>query len=367
MKKKILIAVGGTGGHIFPALSFAKKFLKDHSDFHIEFAGGGLSSSRFFSQNEYPYKDILCGSLPLKKPFTCLKNLAKIFIGTLQSFLLIKKVSPKIIVGFGSYHSLPILIAARLFGIPMILHESNAIPGKVNRLFAKNSKVVGISFPTAANFLKGKSILVKMPLREGFNKEKLSKEEALKYFHLNVSKKTLLIFGGSQGATSLNRLIIDLLKCYNGNLLGIQIIHLVGSEKDVQFFKEIYNKLALSHCVKAFETNMEKAWSAADLVICRAGAGTIAEALEFEIPSIFIPYPFATDDHQTFNASYIVNIVKGAYLFQERDNLKVLADLLYDLMEMNPKKLESLKTNLKNYKEKRETQELSSLVTQFIS
>lgn len=368
MKKKILIAVGGTGGHIFPALSLAKKLLTDHSNIHIEFAGGGLSSSRFFSHKEYSCNDISCGYLPFKKPFTCLKNIGKIIYGTFQSFFLIKKISPEIIVGFGSYHSLPLLIAAKLFRIPIVLHEANAIPGKVNKLFAKTSKAVCISFPTAAKYLKGKTYLVKMPLRDDVENKKSSKEEALQYYNLSFSKKTLLVFGGSQGAFSLNRLIIDLLKCYNGNLQKIQIIHLVGSENDVSFFQETYHQLGLSNFVKAFENNMEKAWSAADLVISRAGAGTIAEAIEFETPSIFVPFPYATDDHQSLNAAYMVDIVKGAYVFHEgKDNLHSLAQLLVELMEIMPQKLQNLKFELKKYKEKRDNQELCSLVTQFIS
>lgn len=246
MGEKTVLAVSGTGGHLFPAQALAKE-LKE-----VLFIGPNLSTNRFFF-HEFPSVNISAGKTPWK-----------ILRGVLESLKIFKKERPRLVVGFGSYHSLPPLIAALLLRIPIALYEPNKIPGRVSRLFAPFNQL--------------KHLRLKVPL---FHHLKVPKEEALAYFNLKKGEPAILIFGGSQGAEALKKV-----------KLPYQLIKL-----------------------DTFEKNMHYAWSAADLVICRSGATSVAEHRHYKVPAIFIPYPYAMDDHQTANAVDC----KGAVTLPEKD------------------------------------------------
>ncbi|MEC7840315.1 MAG: undecaprenyldiphospho-muramoylpentapeptide beta-N-acetylglucosaminyltransferase [Chlamydiota bacterium] len=367
MTKKVLIAVGGTGGHIYPAIALAKKLKEKNPGLYIMFGGGGLNKSRFFDRRAFPYREIACGYFPLKHPMTCLKSLGKVASGVWQSDRVIKEFNPDVVVGFGSYHSLPILLAAKMRGIPIILHEGNAIPGRVNRLLSKYAVATGIQFPEAEEYLKGESFIVDMPLREGLDSHSLSRDSGIEYYQLDASRKTLLVFGGSQGAFAINSLVGDAFEEFQGKISNIQVVHLTGDLEQTKKVSKQYEKLGVSAIVKEFESRMENAWVVADLVIARAGANTIAEAVEFEVPCILIPYPYATDDHQTKNAQFMVNTIKGAIVRREADlTPRLLSEDLMSLFDHSPQNLGSMKESIKNYKVKSQQKDMCSLVIQFI-
>ncbi|MCH9613272.1 MAG: UDP-N-acetylmuramate--L-alanine ligase [Chlamydiia bacterium] len=252
---KVVIAVGGTGGHLLPAQALAKEMSEE-----VVFMGPRLSASPYFFKG-FAYYDVTSG----RRIYPLLK-------GIYQACKLLKRVKPRLVVGFGSYHSFPIVMAAVLCRIPIALFEPNAVRGRVNRWFARWDLI--------------KDLKPAVPM---YHKEKVSRAEGLKYFGLQEGKKTLLIFGGSQGAEVLKKLKLD------------------------------YQVIQLSR----FEPNMHYAWSAADLAICRAGAASVAEHEYYKVPTIFIPYPHATDNHQFENARHS----KGCVILEQK-NIHLLEEVI---------------------------------------
>lgn len=367
MVKRVLIAVGGTGGHIYPAIALARKLKEENPNIYLMFAGGGLHDSRFFDQAEFPYNEVACGYFPLKKPLTLIKSLGKVASGMWQTERIIKEFKPDLVVGFGSYHTLPILLTAKMHSIPIILHEGNAIPGRVNRLLAKHALFTGIQFPDAAKHLSGKTVEVDAPLREQLLLGKEKREGSLEYFGLSKEKKCVLVFGGSQGAFAINKLMMQALSKYPGNIQKFQVLHFTGAAEEAEVVLQHYEHLGVNCCVKDFETEIGKAWTVADLVVGRAGAGTIAEAMEFEVPAILIPYPHAMDDHQTKNAEFMASQVGGAIVYQESKlTSQCLADELYKMLQKEPLVSQKMKQAIKDYKDNVQHQDMSSLVAELI-
>ena len=228
-----------------------------------------------------------------------------------------EKFSPDVIVGFGSYYTIPVLLAAKWLKCRLCLHEANSVPGQANQWLAPLADYVGVNFPFTASFFKRKTKVVGLPLRDGFQLEAVKKNEALSYFGLSENKKTLLICGGSQGARSINKLIENCLPAIKK--IGLQCIHLTGNPIEAELLSSLYASHRIPCCVKPFEGQMQMAWRAADAFVGRSGASTVVESIEFEVPGILIPYPFATDRHQDKNAEFLVNEVKTGKFFLESD------------------------------------------------
>lgn len=361
MQKRVMITVGGTGGHIFPAISLAQQLSAAVKEIEILFVGGKLDRNRYFEKGAFSHKSIACGSITSKNPFKLMRSGFHILQGIMESRSIIRDFQPQLIVGFGSYHTLPTLVAAKLKSVPIVLHESNSVPGKVNRLIAPYAHATGVLFPQAAQKLKGAVVPVGMPLRPGFRKNSVLKEEALAHYGLEPGTPTLLVFGGSQGAKALNKLVVGALKTFPKKNQP-QIIHVTGHQDSVQEIYEQYKMLGIRACVKDFENSMQIAWQAADVALCRAGAGTIAEALEFEVPCLVIPYPYAADNHQQLNGSFLVDTVGGGRMLIEKltsseEVAKILADLL------QPATHTALKAAMANYKAQGNTRDFCSYIT----
>lgn len=349
MSKKVIITVGGTGGHIFPALALGKQLIQSNTALEIQYVGGNLSSNPYFENAIFPSHSISSATFKQKNPWAILQSIGKILLGISQSYKLLKSIQPDLVVGFGSYYTLPILLAAKMLGIPFILHEANSIPGKVNRLLSKYASAVGIHFPETANLLKGKTYEVGLPLRPGYHKGACTPSQAREYFDLDSSKFTILIFGGSQGAANLNKLVSQALThSLKDQKMNVQIIHLTGDSTFAQFLRIEYQKSGLKACVKPFESRMDLAWQAADLSIARAGASTIAEAMEFEVPVILVPYPYATDHHQDKNADFLVQMVGGASKSIEANLTPEL--LAEQILSISEDKREKMRLAMRNYK-----------------
>jgi len=286
--KKICIAAGGTGGHLFPANTVAKKLReKGHAVFFV----GHRLQNNAYREKDFSFYDI--ASSPLKgNPFKVLYLLLK---GFFQSFWILQKEKTDLIVSFGSYHTAPLLLAARVLCKPYILHDSNVTLGKVTLLFKKGAAFVATPFPGENQ--------VEMPLKEDFYRDQpLSYEK----YGLEESKRTILVLGGSQGAKMLNQLV-DPLREILGD--GYQFIHLTGKETCLE--KGLYRK--------DFEASMAPLWRLADFAICRAGANTLFEAIYTETPALFIPYPYATEGHQKQNGRFMENVVKGGRVLLEEE------------------------------------------------
>jgi UDP-N-acetylglucosamine--N-acetylmuramyl-(pentapeptide) pyrophosphoryl-undecaprenol N-acetylglucosamine transferase len=352
--KRVLITAGGTGGHLYPAQALAQQLMGQKSMApDVLFVAGGLGANRYFDRNRFSYQEIACS--PLKS----VKGVVHLLKGIRQSVAILKKYRPHVVVGFGSYYSVAVLLAAKWLKIPIILHEANSIPGRANRWLAPLATHVGLHFPSAAPFFKVNTVEVGLPLREGYSLSAVAKEKALDYYGLPSQGKTLLICGGSQGAQAINRLIKDCLSIFQR--LSLQIIHLTGDLVMAATLRSLYDSCRIPAHVKSFETEMQMAWRAADGFVGRSGASTIAESIEFEVPGILIPYPYATDHHQEKNADFLVDEVKSALKLSERGlTPKQLGEVIETLYE--PERFFSFKKALEAYKKRTHRMTLCQLI-----
>ena len=364
MSRRVLIAVGGTGGHLYPAQALACQLRQLASDVEVMFVGGGLKGNRFFDEGSFLYQDISSATLSKGGLLTRVSGAQAIVKGILQCRRIIKAFNPHVVVGFGSYHTLPALMAARLAGVPLVLHEANSMPGKVNNHFSQYAQVTGIHFPETADRLRGRSIEVGMPLREGYTLAFGSKEKARQAFGLEPDRFTFLVFGGSQGALAINALFCSAMAHeFAERTTNFQVIHLTGEQGMVEEIQEEYENFRVNACVKGFEERMDLAWLAADLAVTRSGASTIAEMLEFEVPAILIPYPYATDNHQEMNADFVSNVVGGSVTLLE-DSLEAegLSKVIRDMVKSDRQQLKKMQRALQKYKQQHKTRDLCSLV-----
>lgn len=299
--KRIILASGGTGGHIFPAVALAEE-LESKYQCTLMFAAGKLSQNPYFVNGRFAFKDISCGQVFFIKGI--IDNIKGIF----ESIKILKEFKPDAVLGFGSYYTFPILTAAIILRIPLLLHEANSIPGRANRLFSSFAKHTWVCFPSAKKQLKGSVKECEMPLRPHFKKGQATRQEAFNYFGLSNKRPVILIFGGSQGAKGINSLFNDqTLLELKKHIPQVQVIHFTGRNQDEARLSELYFRNQIPFCVKCFEPRIDLAWSIADIAVTRAGASSIAEQCEYEVPGILIPYPYAMDDHQQHNADFLVD------------------------------------------------------------
>lgn len=326
MRKKILIAAGGSGGHLFPAQDLASG-LQNNADLMI--AGHNVGKSPFF-KGSIPHQDIPACA-PKRSQF--FRFLGKTGIGFWKSVQLMIRFSPDLVVGFGSYHTFPVLLAAWVLRKKIVLFEANCILGKVNRLFARSSYKIATQFPLLKPLPN--SVLVSLlPWSKKSQDRVYTREEAFSYFGLDPEVKTFLIFGGSQGAQFLNEMMpkaIDFLSLD----FPFQVIHFTG--------KGTASYLNVASCVKEFEPRMDLAYLAADIVICRSGAGTVAELIRFCKPSLLIPFPFATENHQWENGRLLADVIQGARLLKQEDaSIEAIRDEIVSLAQETLERKEAL-------------------------
>lgn len=350
MAKCVVIAAGGTGGHVFPAEALASMLLPTYE---VVFLGHALSGNAFFDRNTFAYKDVLSSSFQKKQP---LRFFSSVIRGVIQAWRFLRALRPAVVVGFGSFHSFPVLVAAKVLRIPIVLFEPNAYPGRVNRWFSRWAEITAVQFGQATAFLQGQCQEVLPPLRQG--KSSVQKEDPWDYFGLQKQKKTFLIFGGSQGALALCQKVLDALALMQEE--HYQVIHLVGTKVDRAEIQAQYEAMRMQACVKAFETRMDLAWQIADVAVCRSGAATLAELLAWEVPAILIPYPYAVDDHQRHNAQFWVQTVGGGAMIEEKDFTTERLSCLWK--EMAEGGAERYQEAIRLYKKRHSPQTLFSLV-----
>jgi len=311
----------------------------------LHFAAAGLDLNPYFLRGQFAFTQVT-------EARRTVWSIAKGFVRSVQ--LLLEK-KPDFVVGFGSFHSLPVLMAAFLLRIPFGLFESNAHAGRVNRFFSYFAEWTAVQFADAAIALHGQTPVVSLPLWEPGDLQFKSKKEALAYFGLQGERKTVLVFGGSQGALFINQLMLGAL-----TTSPIQIIHFIGSKQDPIPFIAHYKALGTPACVKPFETQMRAAWLAADCAICRAGAVTLMESIAFEVPTILIPFPKAAEDHQTKNALFMEKIGASVHLSQSLVTAACLQEKIKEFLQ--EEKLSARKEAIRVFKNERKKVPLSLLI-----
>ena len=313
---RMLVAGGGTGGHLFPGLALAEEVKTRHPKNDVLFVGTARGlEARVVPLAGFPIELIDVGPLKRQGLLGLVKGLFRLPRALFQSLRIIRTFDPDVVVGVGGYASGPVLLAAWLQGIPTAVQEQNALPGFTNKVLGRLVKACFISFEEArAGFPAKKVHLLGNPIRSAFLDN---------YLHEKVpdQRLSLLVTGGSQGAHGLNLPVAEAIELL-APLLGdrLRVLHQTG-EKDAKEIAARYQQLSSTRAdlrASPFIDGMAKAYAEADLVVCRAGATTIAELTCCKKASILVPFPFAADDHQTVNARSLV-AAGAAILIQERD------------------------------------------------
>lgn len=297
---KLIIAGGGTGGHLFPGIAMAEEFLKRNRDDRILFVGTDKGiEKRVLGELGYSLQTIDVAGVKGKGWKKSLAALSRIPGSLIQSFRIIREFRPDLVVGVGGYASGPVVLTASLLGVPTAIAEQNALPGLTNRILGKVVDRIFVSFEqTGRRFDARKVVMSGNPIRQAFFGERKETERHHRPF-------TVLIFGGSQGAHAINRAVMDALDDLAPLRDDLQIIHQTGS-RDQEEVARTYEMKGLRAEALSFITDMAAAYRRADLLVCRAGATSIAEITAAGKAAVLIPFPFAVEDHQTSNAEVLV-------------------------------------------------------------
>lgn len=342
MGKRVIIAGGGTGGHIFPAIAIANALRKIDENIEILFVGAkGRMEMEKVPQAGYKIEGL---DIVGFNRSSLIKNIGlpfKLIKSFLQVRKIVKRFQPDAVIGVGGYSSFPVLKTAQAKGIPTFIHESNSFAGKSNKMLAKKATRIFTGTDGMEKFFPKEKIMVTgNPVRASIVQSTITRNEGLKFFSLDETKKTLLVVGGSLGAKSINEAIDKGLDDLLG--AGLQIIWQTGKPYAAIAKERSGGKKSV--WVNDFITQMEYAYAAADMVVARAGAMTVAELCVVKKPVLFVPYPYAAEDHQTVNALQLVN-KQAALMVKDNDAMEQLVLKTIELSK-DEKKQEELKDNI---------------------
>lgn len=342
---RIIISGGGTGGHIFPAVSIANALKKQHPDTEILFVGAeGRMEMQRVPAAGYRIIGLPVAGFDRKHLLKNIGVLVKLVRSQLKARKIIKDFKPHAAVGVGGYASGPTLKVAGSMGIPTLLQEQNSYAGVTNKLLAKQAAKICVAYEGMERFFdKNKIILTGNPVRQNLLDTKLSREEAVRSFGLDTTKKTVLIIGGSLGARTINRCVMQGLEKIKAS--GVQFIWQTGKFyiDEAKAAVRQAGELPMLY-VTDFIADMATAYRAADLVISRAGASSISELCLLEKPVILVPSPNVAEDHQTKNALALVNKDAALYVKDSEAADKLLDEAVKAVNQ--PETLKNLSTNI---------------------
>lgn len=326
---RLLIAGGGTGGHLFPGIAVAEEFLARKKGNEVLFVGTWKGiEARVLPKLGYRLECITAAGIRGKGNVARAKGIAKFLYGYAQSRKILKEFKPDMVLGVGGYASAPALLAARGMQVPRFIHEQNAIPGFTNKMLAKVAERVFISLEESGDFFpEARTLLTGNPLRRQILEQVAlapPQDRCDDAFHL-------LVFGGSSGAHRINVTMGEALPFLQDMKGRLRVTHQTG-ENDLEDVTAVYEEQGVSADVVPFIDSMADAYRWADLVVCRAGATTIAEVTACGKPCIFIPYPHAVDDHQRRNAEALLKCGAGLVMIEQELSAESLAKAIRELM-----------------------------------
>lgn len=341
---RVIIAAGGTGGHVFPALALGEEIRNQLPDADILFIGTNRGlEDRVIPQAGFRLKTIIMSGLVRSfSPIDVIRNILmpfKLFFGMIQSLLILRRFKPAIVIGCGGYVTAPVVWLAAKMAIKILLQEQNSRPGRTTLFLSKYADEVHLNYEDAAHFF-GKTDKLKVsgnPIREGLRK--IDRQEAARFFEIHPNNKTLLVVGGSLGAHSINLALLDIID----ELLQLNDINVLW-QSGKNDYDGIVRKVRHDHVkVLKFIDNMSAAYSCADLVLSRAGAMTLSEITMIGIPAVLVPYPYAAENHQEYNARSLAE--RNAALMILNSELKQeLKPVLFELLK-SPDKLKRMRQN----------------------
>jgi UDP-N-acetylglucosamine--N-acetylmuramyl-(pentapeptide) pyrophosphoryl-undecaprenol N-acetylglucosamine transferase len=326
---RIVIAGGGTGGHLYPGIAVAREILSRKPDAAISFAG----TSRGIEARAVPREgfalDLLRSSgFKGKSLIDRVRAAALVPVGFVDAWRIIGRRRPHVVIGVGGYSSGPVVAAAAMRGVPTLLLEQNAVPGLTNRLLAPAARAVAVTYESTRSFFGDKSFVSGNPVRPEFLSAVGNGKESRASDH--ASGVGVLVFGGSQGAHAINVAMVEAAAKLAADGSHLRVTHQTG-ERDLEMVRAAYRQAGFQAEVEPFFFDMGRRLGAADLIVCRAGATTLAELTAAGKPAILIPLPTATDDHQRKNAEALSSEGAAAMLLQADLTGPVLADRILKL------------------------------------
>ena len=322
---RIIISGGGTGGHIFPAVSIANAIKAKHPDAKILFVGAlGRMEMQRVPAAGYEIKGLPIQGFDRKNLLKNVKVLFKIWKSQRMARQIIKDFRPMAAVGVGGYASGPTLNKAAAMGIPCLIQEQNSYAGVTNKLLAKKADKICVAYEGMERFFPAEKIIMTgNPVRQALLENKMTKAEAIQTFGLDPQKKTILIVGGSLGAGTVNKSVMQHLDDIEKS--GVQVIWQTGKYYYADIIKELKGRVLPNVKIMDFISDMGAAYKAADLVISRAGASSISEFCLLGTPVILVPSPNVAEDHQTKNAMALVNKQAALYVKDAEAPEKVIS------------------------------------------
>jgi UDP-N-acetylglucosamine--N-acetylmuramyl-(pentapeptide) pyrophosphoryl-undecaprenol N-acetylglucosamine transferase len=314
MPLAILIAGGGTGGHLYPGIAVARELMSRQPDAQVTFVGTSAGiEARVVPREGFTLDVIRSAGLKGKSLQSLARGLALLPLSALDAAQVISRRRPSVVIGVGGYSSGPVVLLSALRGIPTLLMEQNAMPGITNRMLAPVVNAAAVTYQESIRFFGGKSFVSGNPVRPEF----FVGEEAYGIHRQPPGAARVLVFGGSQGAHAINMAMVEAAPRLAAAASGMAITHQAG-ERDLEVVRDGYRRAGIEARVEPFLFTMDREMKSADLVICRAGATTLAELAAAGAPSILVPLPTATDDHQRKNAQALVT-QGAAQMIEQRE------------------------------------------------
>ncbi|MFT5465935.1 MAG: UDP-N-acetylglucosamine--N-acetylmuramyl-(pentapeptide) pyrophosphoryl-undecaprenol N-acetylglucosamine transferase [Verrucomicrobiales bacterium] len=357
-KKGVIIACGGTGGHLFPGIAIAEQLISRGRKVILLISEKEIDQ---IASQAYPHLRFeQLPSVAAPKPWSpkMFPFLSKLRKGVKRTKQLIKEIDADTVIGMGGFTSTAPLLAAKMAGCVGMIHEANAIPGRANRLNARIARFALCGWEACKKHLPSKKAkVVGTPVRSGLYKLP-EPAAARQHFGLEKDRFTLMVMGGSQGAHGINEAVVEMLQFFEPEL--IQMLHITGQED----FKEVsagYAKTEIRSHVVPFTSEIEQAYAACDLAVCRSGASSLTEMSVIGLPGILVPYPHATDDHQNRNADVFVE-KDACVVIQQKDlTAEVLARTIAEL-GTNSDRLKTMGENMKTLAPKHAARAIRQLV-----
>jgi len=331
----VIIAGGGTGGHLFPGIAVAREIQRRIPGSTILFVGAEQGiETRIVPKEGFELRTLPVGGIKGLGFVRQFRNLAGMLSGVFKAREILRQFKPDVVIGVGGYASFPLLSAATLGGYPRVIMEQNAIPGLANRVLGRWVDFAAVTDPRTESYFGKRAVVTGNPIRPEF-KSISAKVHSVPY--------TILIFGGSQGAQSINRAVMEALD----NLVDwkdrLKFVHQTG-ERQLDEVKRVYSAKGFDADVRTFFNNFHEQYAAADLIVSRSGATTVAEIKAAGRAAILVPVPVAAGDHQTKNAQAMSD-ENAAIMIRNSDlNGKRLADVIRELMD-DPERLAEIETN----------------------
>lgn len=327
---RVIIAGGGTGGHLFPGIAIAEELNRRDSSTEVIFVGTehGIEA-RIIPREGYSIKFLRAEGLVGVSLSKKLRAIWKIFLSLIDSYRILRTVKPDIVIGAGGYASVGPVVTAFFMTTPTMITEQNSVPGLANRVLGKIAGSIGVTYQESISFFpREKTFLTGNPIRVRILKG--SRDASYNIFSLEKDKFTIFVFGGSSGARSINRAVVDAFNHILDIKDDIQFLHQTG-EHDYEYVREAYRKWGFKGTVAPFIYQMAEAYAVADIVISRAGATTLSEITAIGKAAILIPYPYAAGHHQEFNASKLFEMKAARMILDHELRGEVLAANIREL------------------------------------